>query len=136
MQRCRRSFFHVRHAAGTIVGSVRDVPPAPGATATNDDFAQAADDLIRAGLRGEENTGIELPVPATATPGLNGGRCYEELRARNEAAAWRVVFMTGDVVNEDFQNFLRERRLARLGKPFATDEFRSAIARMSGQEAA
>lgn len=63
-------------------------------------------------------------------PGLNGVRLYEHLlRVRPEAAA-RVLFMTGDVVNDTFQNFLREHDLACLSKPFATGEFRAAVARV------
>ena len=64
-------------------------------------------------------------------PGLNGVRLYEHLRATDPAAAGRVLFMTGDVVSDTFQNFLREHRLTCLSKPFAIGEFRSAVARMS-----
>jgi hypothetical protein len=36
--------------------------------------------------------------------------------------------MTGDIVNETFQEFLRSNQLACLAKPFARREFRAAIA--------
>ena len=63
-------------------------------------------------------------------PGLNGIRLYEHLRTTDAAAANRVLFMTGDVVSDTFQEFLRANRLTCLSKPFATGEFRAAVARM------
>lgn len=69
-------------------------------------------------------------------PGLNGVRLYEHLlRVRPEAAA-RVLFMTGDVVNDTFQDFLRAHDLSCLSKPFATGEFRAAVARVFARPAA
>jgi len=63
-------------------------------------------------------------------PGLNGVRLYEHLRATDAAAAQRVLFMTGDTVSDAFQEFLRTNQLTCLAKPFATGEFRAAVARM------
>lgn len=65
-------------------------------------------------------------------PGLNGLRLYEHLRATNAGAARRVLFMTGDVVNDTFQKFLLEHNVSCLSKPFATREFRAAVAKLSG----
>jgi len=63
-------------------------------------------------------------------PGLNGVRLYEHLRATNATAAEHVLFMTGDVVSDSFQDFLRTHRLTCLSKPFATREFRAAVDKM------
>jgi signal transduction histidine kinase/ActR/RegA family two-component response regulator len=65
-------------------------------------------------------------------PGLNGIGLYEHLRATDPATARRVVFMTGDVVNDTFQLFLRENQLTCLAKPFARREFRAAISNVPG----
>jgi len=65
-------------------------------------------------------------------PGLDGVRLYERSFAIDPAAAQRVLFMTGDVASDTFQNFLREHELTRLSKPFATAGFRAAVARMLG----
>ncbi len=65
-------------------------------------------------------------------PGLNGMRLYEHLRATDAAAAKHVLFMTGDVVSDTFQEFLRTHQLTCLSKPFATVEFRAAVTRMFG----
>jgi two-component system NtrC family sensor kinase len=63
-------------------------------------------------------------------PGLNGIRLYEHLQADAPEAAKRIVFMTGDVVNDTFQDFLRERGLSCLSKPFAVREFKAAVAKV------
>jgi two-component system, NtrC family, sensor kinase len=60
-------------------------------------------------------------------PGLNGIGLYEHLRAIDPPAAGRVVFMTGDVVSDTFQDFLREHELKCLSKPFARREFQAAM---------
>jgi len=74
---------------------------------------------------------FDLIVSDWKMPGLNGVRLHEHLRATDPVAARRVLFMTGDVVSDTFQNFLRDHRLACLSKPFAIGEFRAAVARMS-----
>jgi signal transduction histidine kinase/CheY-like chemotaxis protein len=65
-------------------------------------------------------------------PGLNGVRLYEHLCATDPASAKRLLFMTGDVVSDTFQNFLRDHELTCLSKPFATGEFRAAVAKVFG----
>ena len=52
------------------------------------------------------------------------------ISATNPAAAKHVIFMTGDVVSDTFQNFLKQHALTCLSKPFAIGEFRAAVARM------
>lgn len=63
-------------------------------------------------------------------PGLNGMRLYEHLQATDAAAAKRVLFMTGDVVSDLFQEFLKRNNLQCLSKPFAIGEFRAAVAKI------
>jgi hypothetical protein len=43
-----------------------------------------------------------------------------------------MVFMTGDVVSDTLQDFLREHQLACFAKPFARREFRAAIGTVIG----
>jgi CheY-like chemotaxis protein len=74
---------------------------------------------------------FDLIVSDWKMPGLNGMRLFEHLRAIDPTAATHVLFMTGDVVSDTFQTFLRENGLACLSKPFAIGEFRAAIARMT-----
>ena len=66
-------------------------------------------------------------------PGLNGVHLYEHLKATDPTTAARVLFMTGDVVSDSFQTFLETHRLTCLSKPFATGEFRAAVAKTFGK---
>ena len=61
-------------------------------------------------------------------PGLNGIHLYEQLVATDPVAASRMLFMTGDVINETFQEFLQRNARTCLSKPFAIEDFRAAVA--------
>jgi signal transduction histidine kinase/CheY-like chemotaxis protein len=61
-------------------------------------------------------------------PGLNGINLYQELLVRKPEAARRMLFMTGDVIKESFQHFLKQHGRTCLPKPFALREFHGAIA--------
>ena len=56
----------------------------------------------------------------------------DDARQTDPGAVEHILFMTGDVVNEAFESFLREHRLPCLSKPFAIGEFRAAVAKMAG----
>jgi two-component system NtrC family sensor kinase len=60
-------------------------------------------------------------------PGLNGRQLYEWVRASRPESARRVIFMTGDVINESLQMFLDQEQLACLHKPFSVADLRQAI---------
>ncbi|MBI4327024.1 MAG: response regulator, partial [Chloroflexi bacterium] len=60
-------------------------------------------------------------------PGLSGQQFYHQLQVANPLTAARVVFMTGDVVNEKTQQFLLQNGKVCLSKPFSLDEFRAAV---------
>jgi signal transduction histidine kinase/CheY-like chemotaxis protein len=61
-------------------------------------------------------------------PGLNGINLFKELLDKNPAAAARMLFMTGDVIKENFQEFLKQHNRTCLSKPFALREFHAALA--------
>jgi len=61
-------------------------------------------------------------------PGLNGINLYHELLERRPAAARRMLFMTGDVIKDSFQQFLKQNARTCLPKPFALREFHAAVA--------
>jgi len=60
-------------------------------------------------------------------PGLNGREVYERLRATNPRLCRRMVFITGDVINEQMRQFLESEKVQCLTKPFALPELRAAI---------
>ncbi|MES1166369.1 MAG: ATP-binding protein, partial [Pseudomonadota bacterium] len=61
-------------------------------------------------------------------PGLSGINLYQELLTRKPEAARRMLFMTGDVIKDSFQNFLKQHNRTCLPKPFALREFHAAVA--------
>jgi signal transduction histidine kinase/CheY-like chemotaxis protein len=60
-------------------------------------------------------------------PGLNGEEVYEKLRSMNPALSDRMIFITGDVINEKTKSFLTARNKVCLSKPFSLGEFRAAV---------
>jgi signal transduction histidine kinase len=60
-------------------------------------------------------------------PGLNGRDVYERLSAFNPDLCKRMIFVTGDVINERMQQFLKAEDRPCLSKPFVISELRAAI---------
>ncbi len=60
-------------------------------------------------------------------PGLNGRQLYDWIRASRPEAARRIIFMTGDLINESLQLFLEQEQVTCLNKPFAVGDLRQAI---------
>jgi signal transduction histidine kinase/CheY-like chemotaxis protein len=60
-------------------------------------------------------------------PGLNGQQVYERLLGLNPALSRRIIFITGDVINDHARRFLEEQNKICLPKPFALAEFHAAI---------
>lgn len=73
---------------------------------------------------------FDLIVSDWKMPGLNGMHLYEQLHGTDPAMASRMIFMTGDVINDTFQKFLEDGDKACLSKPFAIGEFRTTVARV------
>jgi len=62
-------------------------------------------------------------------PGASGLELHQTLLSRNPEQAHRVVFMTGDLVNDDVLAQLRSTGNPYLEKPFTIDELRQALRR-------
>ena len=77
-------------------------------------------------------TPYDLTLCDWKMPGLNGQQIYERVRVFNPALSERMVFITGDVINDSAQKFLRERKKVCLSKPFSLMEFREAIGEALG----
>lgn len=63
-------------------------------------------------------------------PGLSGIQLHEYLQTAEPALARRLLFMTGDVVNEALERHLAEHARPCLRKPFTVEEFRAAVAQV------
>jgi two-component system, NtrC family, sensor kinase len=60
-------------------------------------------------------------------PGLNGQDVYEELQTFNPDLCKRMIFITGDVINERMREFLKSQERPCLSKPFVIGDLRAAI---------
>lgn len=78
-------------------------------------------------LRQLEEHDYDLTVCDWRMPGLNGQQVFERLHARDPEAASRLIFVSGDVVNEKTHEFLEREGKVCLTKPFSIGDFRTAV---------
>jgi two-component system NtrC family sensor kinase len=69
----------------------------------------------------------DLAICDWKMPGLNGQQVYERICASDSAMSERLIFMTGDVINDRIQEFLKQKKKFCLTKPFSLTEFEEAI---------
>jgi two-component system NtrC family sensor kinase len=70
----------------------------------------------------------DLLVCDQKMPGLSGPQLYERLTESHPEAAERLIFMTGDTVGDNFQQFLARTQKHCLTKPFSLVELRRTVA--------
>jgi two-component system NtrC family sensor kinase len=90
-------------------------------------------DVARSGqeaIRCVERRGYDLIVCDIKMPGMNGISFWEELTRRDPGWRKRIVFMTGDMANEQTVGFLREAGAPVLQKPFELQRLNSWIQEM------
>jgi signal transduction histidine kinase len=87
-----------------------------------------------AALRFLRQTKYEVVLCDVKMPGMTGEQVYEALRVIDPAGADRLVFMTGDVVNDRTQQVIRECGNVCVAKPFTPDEIRAAFQKVLGRK--
>jgi signal transduction histidine kinase len=70
----------------------------------------------------------DLLVCDQKMPGLSGSQLYTRLLTDDPAAAQKLMFMTGDIMGDNFQEFLKETRKQCLTKPFSLTQLRTTVA--------
>jgi two-component system NtrC family sensor kinase len=60
-------------------------------------------------------------------PGLTGQQIYEQLRRTHPEFCRRIIFITGDVVNEQMREFLEREQRPCLAKPFTLAELHTTV---------
>ncbi len=60
-------------------------------------------------------------------PGLNGRQVYEQLRRTNPKFCQRIIFITGDVINDQMREFLETEKRPCLAKPFTLSELHTTV---------
>jgi two-component system NtrC family sensor kinase len=82
------------------------------------------------GLRLLEEGGFEVVLCDLRMPGMSGHEFYRRLQAVDSPVIQRLIFMTGDVVSPEAQNFLAEAARPVLPKPFALQELVEALSQV------
>jgi two-component system NtrC family sensor kinase len=74
---------------------------------------------------------IMVVVSDINMPEMDGRRLYDEIQKRRPELLDRILFITGDTLDERTADFLKNTGTACLKKPFSFQEITSAIARMT-----
>jgi CheY-like chemotaxis protein len=61
-------------------------------------------------------------------PGMNGREFYDIVKQKYPVLQSRVVFVTGDLLNEETHGFLQSTGNPHLGKPFNLTSVKQAVA--------
>jgi two-component system NtrC family sensor kinase len=78
---------------------------------------------------------FDLVISDFRMPGMNGEAFHQALSKINPDLARRVIFLTGDVVNEETQHFLASTGNPHLDKPFQLTRLEAVIAEVLSTEA-
>jgi two-component system, NtrC family, sensor kinase len=82
-----------------------------------------------------ERERFDIIITDMKMPGMDGAGFYQQVRARDEAQARRIIFITGDTVSPDTRAFLQRVSNPVLSKPFKIGPLRDAIELVLGQQA-
>lgn len=81
-------------------------------------------------LRKLEETDYDLIISDIKMPGLDGKGFYNAVSSVRPEAQRRIVFISGDSLNKETQQFLRETGNLSLNKPFTVDQLNEVISRL------
>jgi CheY-like chemotaxis protein len=82
-------------------------------------------------LAGQQFRGI---ISDMRTPGnVDGGGVYQWLKSNRPELAKRIVFITGDIVNEDTVAILRETGAPCVEKPFRVQDLLATVQKTIGE---
>lgn len=87
-------------------------------------------DIAGNGLVAKEMTGktdYDLYLCDIRMPEMNGMEFYEYLRQVHPGCETRVIFVSGDTMNNEVRTFLSGKRNLFLVKPFTPEELRAVI---------
>lgn len=76
-----------------------------------------------------EGKNFDLVISDFRMPGMNGRQFYEEASRLKPGLSPRIVFLTGDVVNEETQEFLKSIGNPHIAKPFNLDSVKKIVER-------
>ena len=71
---------------------------------------------------------FDLIISDFRMPGLNGEQFHRLVTQRHPPLAQRIIFLTGDLVNPETSNFLKNVSNPHLSKPFVLDNLKAKVA--------
>ncbi|HKI69131.1 MAG TPA: ATP-binding protein, partial [Verrucomicrobiae bacterium] len=77
---------------------------------------------------------FDLVISDFRMPGLNGQQFYEQATERHPSLTQRIIFLTGDVVNESTLAFLKSTGNPHLAKPFNLKKVQEIVTAVLAQE--
>ena len=83
-----------------------------------------------------ETHSFDVIISDFRMPGLDGRQFYELAKQKQPELAQRIIFLTGDVVNEETQAFIRSTGNPHLEKPFNLTKIRQAVDEVLAKTAA
>lgn len=84
----------------------------------------------RTALNKIENKRFDLAFCDWKMPGLTGQQVYEQLLRTHPDLCRRLIFITGDVVNDQMRDFLAREKRPLLAKPFTLTELHRTVETM------
>lgn len=78
-------------------------------------------------LRAVKRGSYDLIICDWKIPGFGGQMIYERVRQMNPQALERFFFITGDILGENAEKFLRIEKKICLFKPFSVEQFRTTV---------
>jgi two-component system NtrC family sensor kinase len=87
-------------------------------------------DVVNNGLDAKkvtEQKNYALCISDVRLPGMTGIELYEHWKATKNPIAGRLVFITGDTMNNYIRDFLREADCPSVMKPFEPDELVAVV---------
>ena len=70
---------------------------------------------------------FDLVISDFRMPGINGRQFYDLALQKKPALARRIIFLTGDVVNEETQDFLESIGNPHIAKPFNLSSVKKVV---------
>jgi CheY-like chemotaxis protein len=86
----------------------------------------------RVALERLKTGGYDLVMSDIRMPELDGAGFHRELEALDHPMRHRVVFVTGDMLGPEAQEFLERTKVPTLAKPFVFGEVRNIIQQVLG----
>jgi CheY-like chemotaxis protein len=84
----------------------------------------------REGLEVVQRVRPDVVFTDVSMPEMDGLQLADEIRARPELAATRIVFITASVQKEQVQRYMEHGASGYLAKPFSTKALRDELARL------